>query len=89
MFINRKYLVMITGYNNLIGYTCIDKPVFKRTYYVTNNLKEKCAISSALDKLSLKGGLDYSKTCNVYEVKVVKDLHFKYTTKRIAKRRCK
>lgn len=90
----KKYYVVCTGYtytiyhpyNQLYYEEWLYRPVYKRTFFITAVNKAKAITKSRYEMLdiSYNSNLDFN-----YLVKKVKSNHFKYTTKRIAKRRCK
>lgn len=91
-----KYLVMITGYDFVSVNTHDDlklsyeqlhyKQVLKRSYHVLAKDKVK-AINTARFELLLRENITEYHFDLEYYVKKVKTNHYKYTTKRIAKKR--
>ena len=84
-----KYYVVSTGYTFTAVYPYEQlyyKPVYKRTYYITSDTIAHALIKARYNRISKEiiKDLDFD-----YYVKKVKPNHYKYTTKRIAKRRCK
>ncbi len=83
-----KYLVTITLNRHVSYEQLYYKQVFKRTYYVLAKDKVK-AINTARFEILLRENITAYNFETHYLVKRVKPNHYKYITKRIAKRRCK